>query len=293
MTTGTTVHSPRAQGPEQWEKAMSGLYADFKKYGNQALDDFDDEAVHQARVSSRKLMTLLAVLDPGDASGLHAGFKRAQKALGKVRDADVFILAFRKRRKKAKRSGDKKTAKLIKAVIRHEKAERKDYRKKLAGRLSEIMGGGLDGKWNAFIKERLPVLLEDKDVNAAIRELETAYEQQKMRCRTLFKDAGGNLEEALDELHKLRILAKRIRYTAGAASFALDRKFYAYEEIYKEIQSDLGEITDRNVWLKTMNSIGRKELSAGDETWDEFLGSIRAELKNRLQENKIIGEPSL
>lgn len=43
---------------------MSELYRSYLNYGKEALKDFDDEAVHQARVSSRKLITLLSIPIP-------------------------------------------------------------------------------------------------------------------------------------------------------------------------------------------------------------------------------------
>lgn len=288
MTTGITVQSSRAKGAEHWEQALAELCAEFLQYGRQALEDYDKEAVHQARVSSRKLLTLLSFLDPEDEAGLRGDFKRAQKTLGKVRDADVQIQALRVRRKTAKQNGERKTAKVLKAVLRSQKAGRKSMRRKLSKKLPPLLGAGLDGRWNAFLKEQLPSLLQNKDINISLRELEVAFEQQKKRCRELFKGDWASSGEAMDELHRLRIIAKRIRYTAGSASFALDRKFYASEEIYKEIQSKLGEITDKNVMLKTMGKLEPDELEVSPKAWDKFLHSLRNELEDALRNNTII-----
>lgn len=57
--------------------------------------------------------------------------------------------------------------------------------------------------------------------------------------------------------------AKELRYTASAASFALNQKFHAHEEIYKQIQDQLGLINDKRLWLETLNTIGREELDIG------------------------------
>ncbi|AKG37294.1 CHAD domain-containing protein [Paenibacillus durus] len=291
MTTDMAAHSSETSGAPQWEQAMTKLYTSFMDYGTEALKDFDDEAVHQARVSSRKLMTLLSVLDPGHSSGLTANFKQAQKRLGKVRDADVLIQSFKERRKAAKLSGDKKTAKLLKAVIRHQKAQRRQQRAKLADALPVLMNGGLQGKWDEFIKERLPALVADIDVNITMRELEVAFEQQKEQCKEMFKQEPPGSRKALDELHKLRISAKRIRYTANAAAFALDQKFHANEAIYKEVQSELGDITDKRVWLDTMEDIGRKELDTSRATWTTFMEGLQAELEDAVRRNTVVDVP--
>lgn len=291
MTTGTEVQGAEASRAQQWEQAMSELYASYLDFGKKALKDFDDEAVHQARVSSRKLITLLSILDPEDASGLRAYFKRSQKRLGQVRDADVLIQSFKERRKEAKLEGDKKTAKLLKAVILHQKEKRTRQRGKLADELPGMLNGEKDGKWNDFIKERLPALVAEQDVNVAMRELEVAFEQQKKRCKELLGQEDPASREALDELHKLRLLAKRIRYTANAASFALDQKFHANEAIYKDIQSELGEITDKRMWLDRLEKIGRKELGASRDTWNAFVGKLQAELTEALRRNTVVDVP--
>ncbi|MBY9079909.1 CHAD domain-containing protein [Paenibacillus sp. HN-1] len=288
MTTGITIQSTRTKGAEQWEQALTELYDEFLQYGRQAVEDYDKEAVHQARVGSRKLLTLLSFLNPEDVTGLRGDFKRTQKALGKVRDADVLIPDLRMRRKTAQEDGERKTAKVLKAVLRRQKAERKSMRRKLSKKLPPLLESGQDIKWNAFVKEQLPSLLQNKDVNISLRELEVAFEQQKKRCREILRGAQADSGEAMDELHRLRIIAKRIRYMAGAASFALDRKFYAYEEIYKEIQSKLGEITDKHVMLKTMSKLEPDELEVSPKAWDKFLHSLHDELEDALRNNTII-----
>ncbi|MDT3428232.1 CHAD domain-containing protein [Paenibacillus forsythiae] len=291
MTTGTENLGLGANEAMRWERAMTELYTGFLHHGTEALESFDDEAVHQARVSSRKLLTLLSVLDPGHSSGLYAIFKQAQKRLGKVRDADVLIASFKERRTAAKRDGDKQTAKLVKAVIRHQKAERRRRRAKLADELPALINGKLKSQWEEFIEKRLPGLVSGTDANIAMRELEVAYEQQKKRCKEMFRQENPGSRKALDELHKLRISAKRIRYTANAAAFALDQKFHANEAMYKDIQSELGDITDKRVWLETMEDIGRKELDASRAAWNGFIESLQNELANALRRSTVIDVP--
>lgn len=161
----------------------------------------------------------------------------------------------------------------------------------MADELPGLLEGEPGGKWNEFVKERLPALVSDQDVNVAMRELEVAFEQQKKQCKELFKQENPASREALDELHKLRLLAKRIRYTASAASFSLDRKFHANETIYKDIQSELGEITDKRMWLEKLENIGRKELGASRNTWNSFLDKLQAELTDALRRNTVVDVP--
>jgi CHAD domain-containing protein len=104
----------------------------------------------------------------------------------------------------------------------------------------------------------------------------------------LFKSAEAESKEAFNALHELRIAAKELRYTANAAAFALNQKFHAHEEIYKQIQEQLGEINDKRVWLETLNSIGRDELGVGKKTWNEFTDTLRAEVLEALHHNEVV-----
>jgi CHAD domain-containing protein len=269
---------------------MSKLYINFRDYSKDALGDFGDEDIHQARVNSRKLLTLLSILDPGHTvtAGLYSTFKQAQKRLGKVRDADVLIASFKDRRKAAQEAGEAKTADLLKAVIKHQKDKRKVYRKKLEDELPKLTGKALDEQWDTFIGGQLETLAAKRDANVVMRELEVAFEQKKKACKTLFKGPEAESKDAFEALHELRIAAKELRYTASAAAFTLNQKFHGHEAVYKEIQEQLGVINDKRVWLETLNSIGREELNVGKKTWAAFTESLKAEVLEALHQNEVV-----
>lgn len=271
-----------------WEQALNQLYIEFWDYSHDALSKFDGEDIHQARVNCRKLLTLLSILDPEHSSGLYPVFEQAQKRLGKVRDADVLLESFKNRRKQAKKAGEAKTAELLKAVIDHQKDKRKTYRRKLSDELPMLINEDLDEKWRAFLSEDLENLVSKRDANVVMRELEVAYEQKKKACKTIFRAQDTESAEAFESLHQLRLAAKELRYTASAATFALNQKFHAHEEMYGKIQDELGLINDKRVWLDTLNSIGREELEIGKKTWNNFTNSLEAEVLKALYQNDVI-----
>lgn len=290
MTVEQLAKDRQVSKSRQWEQAMNKLYINFRDYSKDALRDFEDEDIHQARVNSRKLLTLLSILDPGHSvtAGLFQSFKQAQKRLGRVRDADVLIASFKDRRKAAEEAGDKKTANLLKAVMKYQKDKRKAFRKKLGDELPKLTGKALDTQWEAFIAGDLEALAAKRDANVVMRELEVAFEQKKKACKALFKGPEAESKEAFEALHELRIAAKELRYTANAAAFALNQKFHAHEEIYKDIQEQLGVINDKRVWLETLNSIGREKLDVGLKTWAAFTDSLKAEVLEALHQNEVV-----
>ncbi|MNO48538.1 CHAD domain protein [compost metagenome] len=293
MTDLQAVKERQISKARQWELALNKLYINYRDYSKDALESFGDEDIHQARVNCRKLLTLLSILDPEHlvTADLYSTFKQAQKRLGKVRDADVLIESFKGRQEQAKEAGEAKTAKLLKAVIRHQKDKRKKYRKKLSGKLPKLNSKALNEQWEAFLSRDLEALSAKRDANVAMRELEVAFEQKKKTCKTLFKGPEAESKESFHALHELRIAAKELRYTASAAGFALNQKFHAHEEIYKEIQEQLGTINDKRVWLEIIQSIGRDELGAGRKVWAEFTDSLAAEVLEALHHNEIVQFP--
>jgi CHAD domain-containing protein len=272
----------------QWEEALSTLYTDFQSYSKKVLKSFDAEDIHQARVNSRKLLTLLRILDRNDQSGVYTLLKEAQKRLGKVRDVDVLIESFKERGKFSRKNGRNKEARLLKSVIRIQKKKRRRSRVKLADQLPKLIHDSLDSKWQAFLATQLEGLVAITDANQAMRELEVSYEQKKQNYRQLGRDHGAESGEAFEALHDLRIAAKELRYTASAAAFALDQKFHSHEKLYKDIQEQLGRINDRRVWLEKVEAIGRAKLDVSKKTWKAFTSDLKAELHEELRLSKII-----
>lgn len=289
MTTEHPSKDRQMSKSRLWEQALTKLYINFQDYSKDALNGFADEDIHQARVNSRKLLTLLSILDPGHSvtADLYSSFKQAQKRLGKVRDADVLIGSFKERRKAAKAADQPKTAKLLKAVIRHQKAKRKKFRKKLKKELPGLIRA-LEAPWTHFIVNGLAELAARTDANVVMRELEVAFDQKKKACKALFKGSEAGSKEAFEALHELRIAAKELRYTANAAAFALDQKFHAHESLYKDIQDQLGVINDKRLWLETLQSIGRQELNAGKKVWAAVTETLRQEVLEALYQNEVV-----
>ncbi len=269
---------------EQWSEALAGLYKEFRSRSRAALKDYDEEDVHQARVSARKLLTLLQVLDPDGQTGLYRPIKQAQKRFGRVRDADVLIGEFKALRKQANSEGREAEAALFKRMAKLEKEERRSQRKKLSRKLPKIVNKKLDRQWQAFLDDSLSELAAEADIRGSLRELRDDYRKRRHFYQVTADREGKYSEQALDALHQVRIAAKRCRYTAEAASFALDDKQLQEAERFKEIQKRLGEVNDRHVRIQIAETYGPEALDADEESWNSFRSRLDAELQAALSE---------
>lgn len=272
-----------ADAAEQWRDALEELYIEFRKRSRAALKDYGEEDVHQARVSARKLLTLLQVLDPDEETGLYRIIKKAQKRFGRVRDADVLIGEFKGLRKEAESEGRDDEAKLFKRMTKLEKQERKDQRKKLSRKLPKIVNSKLDKRWKTFLKDKLPELASQADVRRSMRELKDDYRKRRHVYQVTADREGPHSEQALDALHQVRIAAKRNRYTAEAASFALDAKHAEDAERFKKVQKQLGAVNDRHVHIQIAEDYGPEALDVDQEHWTLFLKRLDDQLKASLE----------
>ncbi len=284
----TATNAMRKDKTEQWKQVLAELYDTFRQHSEQALQTFDDEHVHQARVHCRKLMTLLRILDPSDETDILPFLRKSQKQLGKVRDEDVLIDAFKARRKKAKQEGNEELSKLFKAVIQEQKQRRDKYRDKLTDKLPRLQGKKLHKRWQPFIEEKLPALVATSDVNRLMRELEIAYEQKKKDYRRIAKEQGIEAAATLEALHQVRIAAKEIRYTAEAAAFTLNAKFREHESTYKHIQKELGHINDRHVWIEALEELSSKKVGFDSDVRDQLIAQLRGEMTTAMKDNERI-----
>jgi CHAD domain-containing protein len=264
---------------EEWEDTVNRLYADFRSSSQEALETRRAKDVHRARVNARKLITLLKVLDKEKESGLLQPFQKAQKQLGKVRDVDVLIEAFRERRRSAKAAGQKKKAKLLKGFIKLQKKRRAKYRTKLAERLPDVLNEHLDEQWHAFTGERLRRLVAEADLNREVKALEDRFELLRLKFEQTRIPDVSLAAEALASLHRVRITAKELRYLASAAGFALDERYGAYEEHFKQVQDELGRINDLRIWLDMLPGLGADQAHAAKKT----LRNVRQQMEKEME----------
>ena len=229
------------------------LIDDLRKQVPAALDEWDADAIHDARVSTRRLRAALDLLEPAVPpkllSPLKRTLRRIRDALGELRDNDVML-------------------KLLEPLIRHPKLgaaagwansglldrrnseRRKIHRKKkhspatLLTRLDDweplreqivalgdvgeqLMVASLAAQWNAFVSMTRPT--------------------------DLFRP---------QDPHELRISGKLLRYTFEMLRCTSQKPPAAVLRSFKRMQDALGEWHDYVVLSETMMRLSLRELLA-------------------------------
>jgi CHAD domain-containing protein len=227
---------------------------------DQALDWSDPEGVHRMRVASRRLRSTLSDFKPYLLKGgIPLGrLKAIAKSLGAVRDEDVVLAALDELRSKA----NKKVAKGIEAIAEEHRRQRRQARTVLE---------------HAIRPSTIAELRDDfRDrLNAATKFPDSAGEIGASQVLTFSqvgaKVIGDRLEQLIKasdsiyrplrtkQLHKLRILAKRLRYAVELFAPCWGAEFKKSAEEIARFQTSLGELHDCDVWIANLGARLKKD----------------------------------
>jgi CHAD domain-containing protein len=223
----------------------------------------DPEAVHQARVATRRvrsaLRTFRDVLEPEWGRSLRDRSKEVADGLGAVRDTEVL----RDRLRSSEPSlpgGDRKALEELVTILESTRNEARD--RLLAAIREETYVDLLDELVEAA---REPRVLEEAAGAPAASELRSALERP---WQHLEHAVEGAREEASDaSLHVVRIRAKRARYAAEAVSPVFGKRAEAFAQAAARLQDVLGDHQDSVVaraWLREAAEDGADAFVAGE-----------------------------
>ena len=208
----------------------------------------DPEAVHQARVATRRirstLRTFSALLDQEWTDRLRADLKWLADLLGQVRDTDVLLERFAGHLADLPSQDSKAGRRLLARLA----AQRDDARRRLLG---------------AMASDKYAVLLDDLVAAAAAPALlpaavGPAAEVMPALVAKPWKKLRKEVRKAGDdppdhELHQIRIRAKRARYAAEAVEPVIGKPAEDFADAVADIQGVLGDHQDAVVgeaWLR-------------------------------------------
>ena len=213
--------------------------------------DEDPEGVHQARVGTRRLRSDLrsfqTLLDPDSTRSLRDELSWPLDALGKVRDLDVLLAHLRSDALRLtsgdNRGGDEIFSRLVEdRAAAH--AELLDaLRTERCARLLENLAG--------FIAEP-PFVTADARRPAA--DVVPALVRRPLRRLRREADRLGSAPGD-DELHRVRILAKRLRYATDVCVPVAGKPARHAARVLAKLQDVLGEHNDARIALDRLREL--------------------------------------
>jgi CHAD domain-containing protein len=219
----------------------------------------DPEAVHQARVATRRvrstLRTFSSLLDKDWTDRLRDDLKWLANLLGEVRDTDVLLERFSEHLAALPADDAKPGRRLL---------ERLNDRRDQARR--RLLGGMASDKYAQLLEDLVaaaaaPALLPGADRPAA-EVMPPLVAKPWKKLRKAVRKAGDDPGD--HELHQIRIRAKRARYAAEAVEPVIGTPAEDFADAISDLQSVLGDHQDAVVgeaWLREAAASARRDVA--------------------------------
>jgi CHAD domain-containing protein len=222
----------------------------------------DPEAVHQARVATRKLRSNLRtfgpLLDVEWTEPLRSELGWLALSLGAVRDREVLLGRLQERAKSLPANDSRSAASLLQLLA----TEIDGLRNQLAVDLDSQRY--VDLLENLVAAAHSPGTLPDADQPASTL-LPALATTPWRRLRSAVRQLAETPTDP--ELHRIRILAKRARYAAEAVAPVAGPGADAFAKAAAKLQTVLGEHQDSvtaQAWLRAAKVTGRRAFVAGE-----------------------------
>ena len=219
----------------------------------------DPEAVHQARVATRRLRSTLrtfsSLLDPDWTDRLRDELKWLADLLGQVRDTDVLLERFNEHLAALPAADAKVGPRLLAALVDQRDSARRRLLRAMATERYAVL---LD---DLVAAAAAPALLPGADRPAA-QVMPPLVAKPWKKLRKQVRKAGDDPPD--DQLHQIRIRAKRARYAAEAVEPVIGKPAEDYADAVADLQSVLGDHQDAVVgeaWLREAAGSARRDVA--------------------------------
>ena len=219
----------------------------------------DPEAVHQARVATRRLRSTLrtfsSLLDPDWTDRLRDELKWLADLLGQVRDTDVLLERFNEHLAALPAADAKVGPRLLAALVDQRDSARRRLLRAMATERYAVL---LD---DLVAAAAAPALLPGADRPAA-QVMPPLVVKPWKKLRKQVRKAGDDPPD--DQLHQIRIRAKRARYAAEAVEPVIGQPAEDYADAVADLQSVLGDHQDAVVgeaWLREAAGSARRDVA--------------------------------
>jgi CHAD domain-containing protein len=249
-----------------------------------ALDFSDIEGVHNMRVATRRLRSALRDYTPFMNQHLPKKLRKELKqladALGAVRDEDVAIVALEALQLEADKIEP------IKAGIGKLLKERNDVRDAARTNLTESLAARHLDDLRVRFSAAIDKMATRKKSKRAVSFNEAGREVVADGLQDLL-DLGASLYEPFktEELHEMRIAAKRLRYAIELFVACWGTQIAPFAAEIADMQSFLGEVHDSDIWIESLGKrLRRAQQDASGNDYQTAAWLLSEFVKKRTKE---------
>lgn len=219
----------------------------------------DTEFIHRARVASRRLRATIPLFDTclpkKKVKVWLKGIRKVTQALGQARDSDVQI-------EKLENFYEKIQEKTYQPGVSRLILRLQQKREKMQTPVVEVMDWLVNTNFIEKMHNRLQPIADRK--TAVYLYTPTLYQCSLQAIsrqleQFLAYEPVVNQPENIEELHKMRIAAKRLRYTIETFAPIYSNQLKPHVQGIRKVQDLLGDIHDCDVWAAFLPQFQEKE----------------------------------
>jgi CHAD domain-containing protein len=235
----------------------------------------DIECIHRMRVASRRMRAALdlfkACLPPKRFPFWEKEFRRVTRALGAARDLDVQIERLTEFGAKTAGSREQPGLRRLKLRLRQRRAALQDD---VISALDHLENDGVLGD----VQFRLTPLLQKQTQTYLFSPAIYARAHEAITDRLdgfLAYEEFISQPERVEELHMLRINAKRLRYTMEIFATLYPGELKEPLQACRKAQDQLGDIHDCDVWIELLPGFLAEERARTQDYFGNLNGYFR------------------
>jgi CHAD domain-containing protein len=215
----------------------------------QTSADFSDvDLIHDLRVATRRLRSALRdfapLLEKTSFKLIKKDLKKIADALGKVRDEDVAVGALEKLLAESESVAIKEEIEIL-------LQKRKTWRETAQAKLTERFTGKKIDDLRKGFAEKLDKTLHSKKPQISFKEFGKSVIDKNLReFENLLSALYSPFE--VDELHRLRLRAKRLRYALKIFAACWEDECKQFAKKISEMQTLLGDLHDCDEWIENL-----------------------------------------
>ena len=240
-------------------KTLNPLIVDLSKAAKKILGRNDIEDIHDLRVASRRIRSVLDSfsdhLPKKESKDWVKDIRAITKSYGKVRDIDVQLNLINKIYSE---TDDRKLRSGLRRIKLRLEQKRKSRQGKTEKRTKVLLESSAIVNLSEWVKTILQHTEEAWAPSPALFQL--GYKQIQSRLdEFLFYEVFIFDRQRVEELHQMRIAAKKLRYSLEVFSELYEQETDFALKISKQAQDYLGEIHDCDVWIEFLPAFMEKE----------------------------------
>lgn len=240
----------------------------IKKEMGGVRDALDIEYIHRMRVASRRFRAAFALfepcLPPDRIKAWRRNIRRITRALGAARDLDVQIDFVSRFLQQPEFSEQPSPYKLYKAgidrLLLRLRQQREEQQSRVIRSMDRLEESSIISEMEHYFQG---ILAEAKLLQISPRSPQTlalARDAILDRLKTLLSyEPYVDDPKAIEELHEMRIAAKRLRYTLEIFAPLYEKRLESAIKVVKEIQTLLGDLHDCDVWVDFLDGFMQEE----------------------------------